>query len=166
MRTWLFRVVITLVALAGVVDSYLALRVHNMDPSAAPPCAVTETWDCGTVNHSRYAVFPAITPDEENVSQHTHIPVAIFGMAGYGLIALLALTGRFWAMLQLSEIAFAAACFLSYIEDFVIQKWCIYCVWSQGIATTLVVLSIVALVVRHRTGQRTLVPRPAAEVAA
>lgn len=157
------RGVLALLAVVGIVVSVLALKVHNMDPSLAPPCAVNETWDCGTVNHSRYAVFPAITPDEENVSQHTHIPVAIIGIAGYSLIAVLALLGRFWAVLQFAEIAFACACFLSYLEEFVIQKWCIYCVWSQGIATALVVVTIVALVLRHRAGRRLLIPPPAAE---
>lgn len=160
------RLLIALLATVGIVVSVLALRVHNMDPGAAPPCAVNETWDCGTVNHSRYAVFPAITPDEENPTQHTHIPVAIFGIVGYALIALLAVLGRFWAVLQLAEIAFACACFLSYLEEFVIQKWCIYCVWSQGIATTLVVVAIIALVLRHRTSRRMLMPPPAAETRA
>ena len=160
------RVLIALLATVGMVVSVLALRVHNMDPSLAPPCAVNETWDCGTVNHSRYAVFPAITPDEENSAQHTHIPVAIFGIAGYGLIALLALAGRLWAVLQLAEIAFACACFLSFLEKYILEKWCIYCVWSQGIATTLVIVSIAALVLRHRADRRLLIPPPAATTTA
>jgi len=53
------RYLIVLLALAGLVDSVLALRIHMQDPSQAPPCAVTEKWDCGAVNHSRFAVFPA-----------------------------------------------------------------------------------------------------------
>ncbi len=48
---------IALLAVAGIVVSSMALHVHYMDPSLAPPCAVTEKFDCGAVNHSRFAVF-------------------------------------------------------------------------------------------------------------
>ena len=46
-----------LLAVVGIVVSSLALHVHYMDPAKAPPCAVTEKFDCGAVNHSRFAVF-------------------------------------------------------------------------------------------------------------
>ena len=36
------------------------------------------------------------------------------------------------------------------IEAFVIQKWCIYCVWSQSIVTAIVVTTIVPLILRKR----------------
>ena len=87
------RYLIVLLALAGLVDSVLALRIHMQDPNAAPPCAVTEKWDCGTVNHSRFAVFPAESFDEQPGSKKIHIPVATLGIIGYGLIALTALAG-------------------------------------------------------------------------
>ena len=58
------RFLIALLAIAGLVVSILALKVHNMDPSQAPPCAVSEHWDCGAVNHSRFAVFPPRLPQE------------------------------------------------------------------------------------------------------
>jgi hypothetical protein len=81
------RFVIALLAIAGLVVSVLALKVHNMDPAAAPPCAVSEHWDCGAVNHSRFAVFPPRSFDEAPNAKG-HLPVAIAGIAGYGLIAL------------------------------------------------------------------------------
>ena len=56
---------IALLAVAGIVVSTMALRVHYMDPGLAPPCAVTEKFDCGAVNHSRFAVFPPHTFDED-----------------------------------------------------------------------------------------------------
>jgi uncharacterized membrane protein len=140
------RFLISLLALAGLAVSVLALRVHNMDPNAAPPCAVNERWDCGTVNHSRFAVFPPRSFDEDASSKKLHIPVAAIGILGYAAMAVLALLGRFWIVLQLAEIGFAAACFLSYLEAFVIEKWCIYCVWSQGLVTAILLATIVALV--------------------
>lgn len=144
---------IALLALAGIVVSSMALHVHNMDPSKAPPCAVTEKFDCGTVNHSRFAVFPPRTFDEDPNSGH-HIPVATLGIVGYALIALLALADRWWLTLEAAQIGFFFAAFLSYIEAYVLQKWCIYCLWSQGIITTILLLTIATLVMRSRAARR------------
>jgi len=145
------RGLVAALALGGLFVSVRALQVHNMDPGLAPPCAVSEHWDCGAVNHSRYAVFPPKSFDEDPASRAVHIPVSVFGIVGYALIALVALTGRWWIVLQLAEIAFGAAALLSYIEAFVLQKWCIYCVWSQGLATAILMATVVALAVRRRS---------------
>ena len=147
------RALVAVLALAGLIVSVLALRVHNMDPGAAPPCAVNEHWDCGAVNHSRYAVFPPKLVDEDAASGKLHIPVAEIGIAGYGAMIVFAALGRWWIVLQLAEIGFGAACFLTYLEAFVLEKWCIYCVWSQAIVTTIVVATAVALVLRRQAGR-------------
>src|SRR5271156_4055350 len=97
------RFLIVLLALAGIIDSALALRIHYQDPSAAPPCAITEKFDCGAVNHSRFAVFPPTSFDEAPDSKKVHIPVAIFGIFGYAVIAGLALANRPWLTLQAAE---------------------------------------------------------------
>jgi uncharacterized membrane protein len=144
------RFLIALLAIAGLIDSALALRIHYQDPSQAPPCAVTAKWDCGIVNHGRFAEFPPPSFDEPVNSTKIHIPVAIFGIVGYGLIAIAALFGRLWITLQLSEIGFFFAAFLSYLEAYVIEKWCIYCLWSMGLITAILVCTIVALILRHR----------------
>jgi len=149
------RFLIALLAIAGLVVSVLALKVHNMDPAAAPPCAVSEHWDCGAVNHSRFAVFPPRSFDEAPNAKG-HLPVAIVGIAGYGLIALLALFGRLWTVLHLAEFGFMCACFLSYLEAFVMEKWCIYCVWSQGLMTAILLLTVVAIVLRRRAARRSI----------
>ena len=127
---------VALLAVAGIVVSAMALRVHYMDPALAPPCAVTEKFDCGAVNHSRFAVFPPRTFDEDPKSGH-HIPVATLGIVGYALILVLVLIERWWLVLQAAQIGFLLAAFLSYIEAFVLEKWCIYCLWSQGIVTAI-----------------------------
>jgi vitamin-K-epoxide reductase (warfarin-sensitive) len=140
---------IALLAVAGIIVSTMALRVHYMDPTLAPPCAVTEKFDCGAVNHSRFAVFPPRTFDEDPKAG-SHIPVAMLGIVGYAAIAVAALMGRWWLTFEFAQIGFMFAAFLSYIEAYVLQKWCIYCLWSQGIVTAILLLTIVALVMRRR----------------
>ena len=139
---------IAVLAVAGVVVSAMALHIHLMDPAAAPPCAVSAHFDCGLVGHSRYSVFPAITEDEKPGTPH--IPVAAIGIAGYALIAVFALMGRIRIVLELARIGFFCAAFLSYIEAYVIQMWCIYCLWSQAIITAILVASVVAVLLRRR----------------
>lgn len=141
---------IALLAVAGMFVSVRALQVHLMDPNAAPPCAVSEHWDCGAVGHSRYSWFPPKTFDETPESHKLHIPVAAVGIAGYAVIAIFALMGRLRIVLELARIGFFCAAFLSYIEAYVIQMWCIYCVWSQAIIAAILVASVVAAVMRHR----------------
>ena len=145
--------VLALFAMAGLVVSVLALRVHNMDPTLAPPCAVSEHWDCGAVNHSRFAVFPPRTFDEDPSAKSgkTHIPVATIGIAGYSLMLLLALLGRVGLVRELALVGFMAAGFLTYLEAYVLEKWCIYCVWSQGIVTVLLLTAIVAVWLKQRS---------------
>jgi uncharacterized membrane protein len=144
------RFLIAILALAGLFDSYLALRIHNEDPSKAPPCAVTEKFDCGAVNHGRFSVFPPTSYDEAPDSKKVHIPVAIFGLIGYALIAIAALSNRLYLTLHLTQIGFFFALFLTYLEAYVIEKWCIYCLYSMGIVTAVLLTTIVALILRHR----------------
>ena len=127
---------VALLAVAGIVVSTMALRVHYMDPGLAPPCAVTEKFDCGAVNHSRFAVFPPHTFDEDPKAGW-HIPVAMLGIVGYAAIAVAVLMGRWWLVFEFAQVGFLFAAFLSYIEAYVLQKWCIYCLWSQAIVTAI-----------------------------
>ena len=145
--------VIALLALAGIVVSSMALHVHLMDPNAPPPCAVSEHWDCGTVGHSRFSWFPPKTTDETDGDappSKLHVPVAALGIAAYTLIAILALMGRLWLVFELAQVGFLFAAFLSYIEAYIMELWCIYCVWSQAIIAAIFLLSVVALLLEWR----------------
>jgi uncharacterized membrane protein len=143
---------ITILALAGLGVSIQALHVHRMDPNAAPPCAVSEHWDCGAVGHSRYSWFPPKSFDEMLDAEpgKLHVPVAALGIAAYVVLAILALMGRMWLVFELAQVGFFIAAFLSYIEAFILEKWCIYCVWSQGIIAAIFLLSAVALLLEWR----------------
>jgi len=143
------RVLVGLLAVAGIVVSVLALRVHNQDSNAAPPCAVTEKFDCGTVNHSRFAVFPPRSFDEDPKAGG-HVPIAVMGIVAYSTMLVLAVLGRWWLVLEMAQIGFFFATFLTYLEAYVLEKWCIYCLWSQGIVATILVLSIGMLVWQWR----------------
>jgi uncharacterized membrane protein len=144
---------VALLAVVGIVVASMALHVHYKDPSQAPPCAVTERIDCGAVNHGRFAVFPPRSFDEPATGGH-HIPVATVGIIGYAAIAVFALAGWWWLAFQASFAGFLCACFLSYIEAFIMEKWCIYCLWSQGIMTAILLLTAVMLAMRTLRARR------------
>jgi len=69
-----------ILALIGITASALALR-EKYRPYGESPCDINDRWDCGIVNHSRYAVVPS-------GSEHG-IPVAVIGIAGYLLLGVL-----------------------------------------------------------------------------
>jgi vitamin-K-epoxide reductase (warfarin-sensitive) len=121
------RYVLCVLAIAGMVVSYLALRVHYNTGTA--PCSINEKWDCGIVNHSPYAVMHGV-------------PVAAIGIAGYFLIALLALAHRRGLLLVAAVIGMGFALYLSNIEAHVLGVWCVYCVTSQGLIAVLMILSM------------------------
>ncbi len=146
------RYVIALLAIAGLVVSVLALREHYRTEPA--PCAMNSTWDCGAVNHSDFAVLrgalapvlpkrladPFLAP--KDIPAMLRIPVADVGIAGYALIALLAMLRRRGLLLLAVLFGMAFALRLTYIEWKILETWCIYCVMSQGILALVLLLSI------------------------
>jgi vitamin-K-epoxide reductase (warfarin-sensitive) len=130
------RYLIALLAVAGMVVAFLALRIHySMD---APPCDINAHWDCGTVNHSRYSVIYGI-------------PVAAIGLAGYMVIAILALARRYRLLLAASLAGLAFTLYLTSVEARILEIWCLYCVISQGIMAVIALFSIVTAVATRRT---------------
>lgn len=121
------RYVILVLAVAGIVVSGLALQVHYSTESA--PCRINDKWDCGVVNHSPYAEVQGV-------------PVAAVGIAGYLLIAVLALLRRRGLLLVAVVVGLGFALYLTHIERDILGVWCLYCVISQGIIALLALLSI------------------------
>ena len=121
------RYLIAIFALAGLVVSTLALQVHYS--TGTEPCSINEKWDCGIVNHSSFAVVG-------------HIPVAAIGIAGYLLLAILALARRRRLVVGAALLGLGFALYLSHVEKDILQVWCLYCVISQGIIALLTLISL------------------------
>jgi vitamin-K-epoxide reductase (warfarin-sensitive) len=119
---------IIFLALAGVVVSSLALREHYRVGTS--PCSINDRWDCGTVNHSPYAVV-------------VKIPVAMIGMAGYILLGVLAAVRARKLLLIAAVTGLAFSVYLTHIEAYVLEVWCIYCVASLAIITLIAASSAV-----------------------
>jgi uncharacterized membrane protein len=123
------RFVIALFAVAGVVVSSLALQVHYSTDTE--PCDINAKWDCGIVNHSPFAEIG-----------HTHIPVAALGIAGYLLMGGLALLKRRRLVAAFALVALAFSLYLTYIEKYILEVYCIYCVTSLGIIVLINLLGL------------------------
>ncbi len=117
------RVLLALLAALGIIVSSLALRVHYSHD--VEPCDINARWDCGVVNHSRFAVL--------NLGPVHNLPVAALGIAGYALLLVLALGGLRKLLLVSAVAGFCYAAYLTHIERDLLKVWCLYCVCSQGI---------------------------------
>jgi vitamin-K-epoxide reductase (warfarin-sensitive) len=127
---------LVVLALAGVITASLALREHYR--TGASPCRIDDKWDCGTVNHSPYAVFLGI-------------PVAVIGIGGYVLIAGLALKRSWKLLLPAAIVGLGFSLYLTRIEAKVLQVWCIYCVISLGIISLITASSLIALLLPRKS---------------
>lgn len=126
-RLTMIRYLIAILALAGVVVSALALHVHYCTDTQ--PCSINEKWDCGIVNHSQFA-------------EVAHVPVAAIGIAGYLGLAGLALARRRFLLFVAALVGLGFALRLTFIEEFALQVWCLYCVISQAVIALITVLSL------------------------
>ena len=120
------RPLLIILALAGLVVSALALKVHY--DTGTEPCSINDHWDCGIVNHSSFAVIH-------------RVPVADIGIAGYLLLGVLAFAGRRALLFIAALIGLGFAIHLTLIEKNVLEVWCLYCVISQGIIALITLLS-------------------------
>jgi uncharacterized membrane protein len=121
------RYLIVLLALAGAVVSVLALRVHYS--TGVEPCDINAHWDCGIVNHSSFAVMD-------------HVPVAAIGIAGYLALAVLAFARLRYLLFLAALIGLGFALRLTFIEEYALLVWCLYCVISQVIIGLITLLSL------------------------
>jgi uncharacterized membrane protein len=128
--------VIAVLALAGVVDSGVALRNHYAKSKTAF-CDLGESLNCDIVNRSSYSVVMGI-------------PVALVGILGY--VALLGLSTAYRGKAETPAILLIAALaglgfalYLTYIEAHVLAVWCVLCLFSLAMITGIAALSSVLL---------------------
>lgn len=114
-------------AVVGIAVSALALQAHY---SAWTQTSGNAGWDCELVNHS---AFSTIGP----------IPVAVIGVVGYLLLALLSWFRRRGWTLLFAWIGLGFAAYLSYVEAYALGVWCAWCVVSQCLIAAIAVLAAV-----------------------
>jgi vitamin-K-epoxide reductase (warfarin-sensitive) len=126
------RYLLLILAILGIVVSSLALREHYREYGDSP-CSINERWDCGVVNHSKYAMLGPV-------------PVATVGIIGYVLMAVLAFLRAYRLLIVPTFAGLAFSLYLANIEKTVLGVWCIYCVISLGIICLLSVLNLAAVI--------------------
>ena len=81
------------------------------------------------MNHSEFA-------------EVAHIPVAAIGIAGYLALACLALWRQRALVFLAALVGLGFALRLTFIEEFALQVWCLYCVISQAVIALITLLSL------------------------
>jgi len=121
-----------ILAVCGIVVSSVSLQNHYATSKTAY-CDIGAAFDCDIVNRSEY-------------SSILGIPVALIGMIGYGALAGLVTVYRERRETPLMLLSGAAAglafaLYLTYIEGHVLGVWCILCLSSLALITTITILS-------------------------
>jgi len=125
--------IVSLLALVGIAVSSLSLY-HHFAKSKTSYCDFGQSFNCDIVNRSQYSSIAGI-------------PVAAIGILGYAAILLLS---TWWrrnpdtpGMLTVGALAGVAfALYLTYIEAYVLQAYCILCLTS--LATIVAIASLSA----------------------
>jgi uncharacterized membrane protein len=127
---------IAVLAVLGIAVSSVSLQ-HHYAKSKTSYCDFGESFNCDLVNRSQYSSIAGI-------------PVALIGIAGYLALMALATFYREKAetpgMLVLASVGgLAFALYLTYVEGFILQAWCILCLTSLSTIFLITVLSVVLL---------------------
>lgn len=126
---------VALLALVGLVDAGYLTTEHLAGRIGNVPCMVTT--DCGGVLTSSYATLPG------------DIPLAALGALAYFAAFSLATLAAFGydsarkLLLPLVLTMFAASLWLLYVQAFVLEAFCSYCLLSAAISTTMTALVLV-----------------------
>lgn len=134
--------IIAVLAVLGMVVSGVSLQ-HHYAKSKTGYCDFGQNFNCDIVNRSQYSTIAGI-------------PVAGIGIAGY--LALLAFatlyrekaeTPALLSIMALGGLLFAV--YLTYIEGFVLQAWCILCLSSL---TLILLITLTSAFLLWRTMRR------------
>ena len=135
-RNQILFALIAALSLAGVIDSAISLERHYAK-SATQFCDFSQRFSCDIVNRSEYASIIGI-------------PVAGIGVAGYGVLLALATLLRTRPenpnrLLGAAIAGLAFALYLTYVEAYVLETWCILCLLSLVFIS---LISLLALIVK------------------
>jgi uncharacterized membrane protein len=134
LRPWFLS--IATLALVGIVVSSVSLE-HHFAKSKTSYCDFGESFNCDLVNRSPYSAVAGI-------------PVALIGIAGYAAILALATLYRSKAetpalLVLASGGGLVFALYLTYVEKFILQAWCILCLTSLTTILLIAVLSSILI---------------------
>lgn len=123
---------IAILSVAGIAVSAVSLQRHYAK-SATAFCDVGEKFNCDIVNRSEY-------------SRVMGIPVAGIGIAGYAVLFALATVYRYrqetpLRLLLAAVVGLVFALYLTYIEGYVLETWCILCLSSLVAIAMITVLA-------------------------
>jgi vitamin-K-epoxide reductase (warfarin-sensitive) len=135
----LFAIVAAL-AVAGMIVSGVSLQRHYAK-SASAFCEFGEKFSCDVVNRSEY-------------SSVLGIPVAGIGVVGYGTLLILATIYRSrpempTRLLALAIAGLGFALYLTYVEGYVLETWCVLCLSSLGVIAGIAMLAGVVKARKH-----------------
>lgn len=127
-------VLIAILALGGIAVSAVSLQRHYAK-SASAFCDFGERFNCDVVNRSEYSSLMGI-------------PVAGIGVAGYGILFVLATFYRARSetpmrLLLAAGAGLVFALYLTYVEGFVLDTWCILCLSSLALIAGITILAAV-----------------------
>jgi uncharacterized membrane protein len=130
-------ILIAILALSGGVVSAVSLQRHYAK-SATQFCDVGEKFNCDIVNRSEYSSLMGI-------------PVAGIGVVGYGVLFALAAFYRSrretpTRLLVTSVAGLAFALYLTYVEGYILDTWCILCLTSLAMILLITLFSAVVKV--------------------
>jgi vitamin-K-epoxide reductase (warfarin-sensitive) len=123
---------IAVLSVAGVAVSAVSLQRHYAK-SATAFCDVGERFNCDIVNRSEQSTVMGI-------------PVAGIGVVGYGVLLVLATVYRSRAetptwLLAAAMAGLGFALYLTYVEGYVLETWCILCLSSLGLIAGIAILA-------------------------
>jgi len=140
---WMIAVV-GLLCLVGIGVSVELTRIHiltHTDPEFHAICAVSEGVNCETVALSPYSVFAGL-------------PVSVWGILGYSLMALLAIWGvtglrlhpewPLGGLLVFCAISMGVSIEMAYLSFMKIDSICLFCMASYAINAVCLILLLVA----------------------
>lgn len=123
---------ISVLAIAGMIISSVSLY-HHYGTDTNSFCDLGGEFNCDIVNRSVYSVVLGV-------------PVALIGIMGYGLLLGLGTQWRAKAetpmlLLGASVGGLCFALYLTYIEGYVLGAWCILCLSSLAIISSIAILA-------------------------